>query len=202
MIPYSPTQYGLLTMTIKFFYFAGCMLLSAMGAMAQQSGKDPLQELRAKWLGAKARAVKPIDAIYVKELQELKVAETKKGDLQAALRVEAEIKAVTEQIAMDDVNHEDGDAMRKALKNSMRQGLTGNLAGWTLQLKDDGSVPLTHADGSPGWGGWSWKVADDGKVTITLPNAPTKPLDVKLSKPLDRMSFAFGNSTLKRNQGR
>lgn len=178
------------------------LLLGAGNSLAQAPGaaKDPVEELRGRWLAARARALKPLDDAYVKQLQELKVAETKKGNLEGALRVDAEIKDVTAEKAIDDVNHADGDTIRKALENSMWVGQPGgSMPGWTVQLGSSGNMVLTHADGSPGWGGWTWNVADNGKLTIHIPNV-AKPVDAAISKRLDRMTFPFaGGCTLKRN---
>jgi hypothetical protein len=187
-------------MSFKHLSFA-LLLLFAVDSLAQlpSASKDPVDELRARWLAARARALKPLDDAYVKQLQEMKVAETKKGNLEGALRVAAEIKEVTAENAIDDVSHADGDAIRKALENSMWLGQPGgSIPGWTVQLGARGNMSLTHADGTAGWGGWTWKIADDGKMTIGIPNV-AKPIDAVVSKRLDRMTFPFaGGCTLKR----
>ena len=179
--------------------FALCFLIQASLALAQLPTKDSLGDVRLKWLLARRRVLAPIDDAYIKQLEALKLTETKKGNLEAAVRIEEERKKVEQEIAMDETTAASGDAMRTSLSNSMWSGMEGGLKGWKFQLAANGTMVLTRADGSPGWGGWVWKVSNDGKLTITVPNALDRPLDVNISKKLDRMTFAFnGGSTMKR----
>src|SRR3954468_22641527 len=91
-------------MSFKHLSFAllPLLLLIAGNSLAQvpSTTKDPVEELRGRWLAARGRALKPLDDAYIKQLQELKVAETKKGNMEGALRVDAEIKEVTAENAI------------------------------------------------------------------------------------------------------
>ncbi len=175
--------------------FGLCFLILASATLAELPTKDSLGDLRLKWLMARRRALAPVDDTYIKQLEMLKQAETKKGNLEAALRIEEERKKVQEDIAMDETTTASSDSMRASLSTSTWSGTEGGLKGWKFQFKANGGMDLTRADGNPGWGGWAWKVSDDGKLWIIVPSDPTKPWDVKISKKLDRLSFGFGGGT-------
>jgi len=64
---------------------------------AQDSAKEPeeLASLRDSYQAAIARATTPLTKTYVTELERLRTDFTKKGDLQAALAVDTELRALT-----------------------------------------------------------------------------------------------------------
>lgn len=70
------------------------LALSLPTVWAQSAAPEPakLGELRKSYQGAISRATAPITKTYLAELDRLKTDLTKKGDLQGALAVEAEIK--------------------------------------------------------------------------------------------------------------
>ena len=174
--------------------FGLCLLILASVTLAELPTKDSLGELRLKWLMARRRALAPIDDTYIKQLEVLKLAETKKGNLEGALRIEEERKKVEQDLAMDETATASSDAMRTSLSTSKWTGMEGGLKGWKFQFKANGAIDLTQPDGAPGWGGWGWKVNDDGKLWIYVPSDPSKPWEVKISKKLDRMAFGFGGA--------
>ncbi len=173
-----------------------CLLVFACVAVAPltlgQSKTDPLDDLKSKWLAARQRVLKPVDETYLKQLEALKQAETKKGNLAAATRIAEEQERVKEELAMDPEQTFTADQVKAALVDTIWDGTAGLLDRWTVELKAGGTVVLTRPGNVPGWGGWTWSVTPKGDLVFEIPEQKG-PTETRLSRRLDRISLAWGN---------
>jgi hypothetical protein len=174
------------------------VIISSIGQeLSAQQKQGPLEDLQTKWLTARKRALKPIDDTYLKQLEALKIAETKKGNLELANQISDEQKRVQEEIALEVEHNFTADQMREQFANSMWKGMSGNLKGWDIQLEQGGKVVLVRPDNTPGWGGWNWEVSEDGALSFRIPGE-VKRVAARMSKRLDRLALDWENSTLTR----
>jgi hypothetical protein len=138
---------------------------------------DRLRSLRDSYRSAVERSTTPLTKTYLAELEKLKTDLTKKGDLQGALAVDAEIKAMEPSAATPTSKSvepsKDGRHVTASSKKLIEERFVGKM--WTetngtgpgrpfFFFRKDGTV--TRKTVSAGLSHGTWRMNDDGVVEI------------------------------------
>jgi len=142
------------------------LTVSLTSGQTMDSSKIPekLRRLRANYNTAVERVVTPLKRTYETELQRLKIDYTKAGDLESALAVDAEIKALSDK---PEVTKPHPEKTCKFIDTTWRNDQSGNV----LEFKSDGQFSESEGSGNR-WTG-TWEIVTDTEVTVTRSDKTT-----------------------------
>lgn len=139
----------------RFIATAAILLITLAAAQDdQQSEPKELTALRESWKRARDQATSPLDKKYLDALGAMKVRLTKSGDLNGALAVDAEIKAIS-STASSPPSVAAGEAGAVNSKKGLEKHLLGKK--WKM----------TQVSSGKGWGIWEFMA--DGTVQVNSP---------------------------------
>ncbi|MBX7211009.1 MAG: hypothetical protein K1X78_22075 [Verrucomicrobiaceae bacterium] len=165
------------------------VILAAL--LTRSIAADPPKELTSlkdSYIKARSKAVAPIEKKYLEALIAMKTKFTKAGDLDAALFVDSEIRAL--QPSTDSSTTTAPTTTRSDSTNSKQLRLTKELSGtswdcdtWkaTMTMNADGTVTFSGPKGSM----TNWKITKTGKLALSQDGTNFREFD--LAK--DNMSF-------------
>ena len=166
---------------LAFAAFTLCLITTSFSDEAKAKPPAKLERIQDNYHAAVSRAVSPLTKAYLSELQKLKTEFTKAGDLESAIAVDNEIKAVMAAGAKGATppGKPVGKTAEAPVKYTKEQ-LISFVSGKTWGAAGRGSYYTFHADGTAEsmsngkkFTGQKWHVRSDGVIVVEAGAYPT-----------------------------